>query len=71
MGHLTPHGSSRRTPPGRDVTAGYAVRRAPCNRQVVLDLLTGAARRFPVHRLAEFDVGQASSRLAESEPPVS
>jgi len=43
----------------------------PRSRQVVLDALTGVARRFPVHGLVEFDVGQASSRLAESEPPVS
>ena len=62
---------SRRTPPGRDSTAGYVVRPVPRSRQVVLDALTGAARRFPVHGLVEFDVGQASSRLAESEPPVS
>jgi pyruvate/2-oxoglutarate dehydrogenase complex dihydrolipoamide acyltransferase (E2) component len=71
VGRLTPHGSSRRTPPGRDGTAGYVVRPVPRNRQVVLDLLTRSARRFPVHGLVEFDVGQASSRLAGSEPPVS
>jgi hypothetical protein len=47
------------------------VRPVPRNRQVVLDALTGAARRFPVHGLVEFDVGQARSRLAESQPPVS
>ena len=38
---------------------------------MVLDALTGAARRFPVHELAEFDAGQASARLAESQPPAS
>lgn len=63
--------AAHRTPPGRDGTAGYVVRPVPRSRQVVLDALTGAARRFPVHGLVEFDVGQASDRLAESEPPVS
>jgi len=63
--------AGRHTPPGRDGTAGYVVRPVPRSRQVVLDALTGAARRFPVHGLVEFDAGQVSSRLTESEPPVS
>jgi hypothetical protein len=64
--------SAAAPPPGRDGTAGYVVRPVPRSRQVVLDALTGVARRFPVHGLVEeFNVGQASSRLAESEPPVS
>lgn len=71
MDRFTPRESSRRISPGRDGRAGYAVRPVPRNRQVVLDALTGAARRFPVHGLVEFDVGQASSRLAGSQPPVS
>ena len=37
------------------------------NRQVVLDVLTGAARRLPVHGLVE----SASSRIVDSQPPVS
>lgn len=68
--HLLPGGSTR-IPWNRDGKPGYVVRPVPRNRQVVLDMLTGAARRFPVHGLVEFDVGQASGRLAESEPPVS
>jgi hypothetical protein len=47
------------------------VRPVPRSRQVMLDLLTGAARRFQVHGLVELDVGQASSRLTESEQLVS
>jgi pyruvate/2-oxoglutarate dehydrogenase complex dihydrolipoamide acyltransferase (E2) component len=47
------------------------VRPVPRSRQVMLDLLTGAARRFHVHGLVELDVGQASSRLTESEQLVS
>jgi hypothetical protein len=66
MGHRTSRGSRGRTLPGRDGKAGYVVRPVPRNRQVVLDALTGAARRFPVHGLVEFDVRQASSRLAEA-----
>jgi hypothetical protein len=71
LGHRTSRGSRGRTLPGGDGRAGYVVRPVPRNRQVVLDALTGAARRFPVHGLVEFDVRQASSRLAESQPPVS
>jgi len=71
MGHLPSRGSMRRTPADRDEMAGYVVRPVPRNRMVVLDLLAGAARRFQVHGLVEFDVGQASARLSKSEPPVS
>jgi hypothetical protein len=49
LGHRTPRGSRGRTLPGRDGKAGYVVRPVPRNRQVVLDALTAAARRFPVH----------------------
>jgi len=66
-----PRGSNHRTPPESDGHAGYVVRRVPRNRQIVLDMLIGAARRFPVHGLVEFDVGHASSQLAQSESPVS
>lgn len=49
----------------------YVVRPVPRARHVVLDMLTGAKRRFPVHALVELDVAHASSLLARSEPPVS
>jgi 2-oxoacid dehydrogenases acyltransferase (catalytic domain) len=68
---LTSRGSNGRTQHDRDGQAGYVVRPVPRSRQVVLDLLTGAARRSQVHGLVEFDVGQASSQLAESEQLVS
>jgi pyruvate/2-oxoglutarate dehydrogenase complex dihydrolipoamide acyltransferase (E2) component len=47
------------------------VRPLPRSRQVILDVLTGAARRLPVHGLVEFDVGSASSRIVDSQPAVS
>lgn len=71
MDRLRHRGSGHRTPQDRDGTAGYVVRPLPRNRQVVLDVLTGAARRFPVHGLVEFDVGSASLRIVDSQPPVS
>ena len=49
----------------------YVVQPLPRYREVVLDRLIGAARRFPVHALVEFDVGEARSRLAVSDTPVS
>jgi pyruvate/2-oxoglutarate dehydrogenase complex dihydrolipoamide acyltransferase (E2) component len=64
-------GSGHRIPQDRAGAAGYVVRPVPRNRQVVLDVLAGAARRFPVHGLVEFDVERAGSRLADSQPPVS
>ena len=51
--------------------AGYVVRRVPRERRPVLDRLAGASRRFQVHALVELDVGEASARIAASEPHVS
>lgn len=50
---------------------GYVVRPMPRDRQVVLDLLMRASRRFPVHALVELDVGRASALIREADPPVS
>jgi pyruvate/2-oxoglutarate dehydrogenase complex dihydrolipoamide acyltransferase (E2) component len=50
---------------------GYTVRPVPRDRLIVLDMLRGAARRFPVHGLVEFDVGRASALIAEAPSPVS
>lgn len=50
---------------------GYTVRPVPRDRLIVLDMLRGAARRFPVHGLVELDVGRASALIAEAQPPVS
>jgi hypothetical protein len=46
VGRLTSRGSNGRTQHNRDGKAGYVVRPVPRSRQVVLDFLTGAARRF-------------------------
>ncbi|MFH8252605.1 2-oxo acid dehydrogenase subunit E2 [Microbacterium sp. B2969] len=50
---------------------GYVVSRVPSNRRPVLDRLVGASRRFQVHALVEFDVSEASARIAQAEPHVS
>lgn len=50
---------------------GYVVRPVPRDRQVVLDLLIRASRRFPIHALVELDVGRASALIREADPPVS
>ena len=50
---------------------GYTVRPVPRDRLIVLDMLRGAARRFPVHGLVELDVGRASALIAEAPSPVS
>ncbi|HEX6232711.1 MAG TPA: 2-oxo acid dehydrogenase subunit E2 [Jiangellaceae bacterium] len=43
----------------------YRVQRVPRGRQVVLDVLAGAAQRYPVHALVEFDVTVAEQRLRD------
>jgi len=48
----------------------FVVRPLPRHREVVLDRLMGASRRFPVHALVEFDVAEAHSRLTASDPPI-
>ena len=50
---------------------GYVVRPIPADRLVVLDWLTRASRRYPVHGLVEFDVSVAQGRIAAADPPVS
>jgi pyruvate/2-oxoglutarate dehydrogenase complex dihydrolipoamide acyltransferase (E2) component len=47
------------------------VRPIPAERLVVLDWLTRASRRYPVHGLVEFDVSVARGRIAGADPPVS
>jgi len=64
-------GPDTRPPQDHDGPAGYVVRPLPANRKVVVDRLFGAVRRFPIHGLVEFDVEQARSAIAGSEPPVS
>ena len=49
----------------------YRVQRVPRGRQVVLDVLAGAARRYPVHALVEFDVTVAEQRLRDRGGAVS
>jgi hypothetical protein len=55
----------------RGAPAGYVVRAIPADRLVVLDWLTRASRRYPVHGLVEFDVSVARPRISGAEPPVS
>jgi pyruvate/2-oxoglutarate dehydrogenase complex dihydrolipoamide acyltransferase (E2) component len=50
---------------------GYVVRPVPRERRPVLDRLSGASHRFQVHALVELDVGEASTRIAASDPHVS
>ncbi|HSJ60586.1 MAG TPA: 2-oxo acid dehydrogenase subunit E2, partial [Jiangellaceae bacterium] len=49
----------------------YQVQRVPRGRQVILDVLAGAARRYPVHALVEFDVTVAEQRLRDGGGAVS
>lgn len=49
----------------------YQVQRVPRGRQVILDVLAGAARRYPVHALVEFDVTVAEQRRRDGGGAVS
>ncbi|HEX6336737.1 MAG TPA: 2-oxo acid dehydrogenase subunit E2 [Jiangellaceae bacterium] len=49
----------------------YRVQRIQRGRQVILDVLAGAARRYPVHALVEFDVTVAEQRLRDRGGAVS
>jgi pyruvate/2-oxoglutarate dehydrogenase complex dihydrolipoamide acyltransferase (E2) component len=49
----------------------YRVQRVQRGRQVILDVLAGAARRYPVHALVEFDVTVAEQRLRDGGGAVS
>jgi len=49
----------------------YRVQRIQRGRQVILDVLAGAARRYPVHALVEFDVTVAQQRLRDRGGAVS
>jgi pyruvate/2-oxoglutarate dehydrogenase complex dihydrolipoamide acyltransferase (E2) component len=55
----------------RRPAAGYVLRPVPRHRQVVLDMLTSATRRFPIHGIVELDVGRARECIAAADPPVS
>ena len=48
--------------------AGYVVCPIPRERQPVLDRLTSASRRFPVHALVELDVTRAAERIRLAQP---
>lgn len=50
---------------------GYVLRPVPPHRQVVLDMLSSATRRFPIHGIVELDVGRAKECMAGADPPVS
>ena len=50
---------------------GYVLRPVPRHRQVVLDMLSSASRRFPIHGIVEFDVGRAREYIVGADPPVS
>lgn len=50
---------------------GYVLRPVPRHRQVVLDMLSSATRRFPIHGIVEFDVERARQRIVGADPPVS
>lgn len=50
---------------------GYVLRPVPRHRQVVLDMLSSATRRFPIHGIVELDVGRAKECMAGADPPVS
>jgi pyruvate/2-oxoglutarate dehydrogenase complex dihydrolipoamide acyltransferase (E2) component len=50
---------------------GYAVRPMPHDRLIVLEMLRGAGRRFPVHGLVELDVGRAAPLIEAADPSVS
>lgn len=47
------------------------LRPVPPHRQVVLDMLSSATRRFPIHGIVELDVGRAKECMAGADPPVS
>lgn len=49
----------------------YRAQRVQRGRQVILDVLAGAARRYPVHALVEFDVTVAEQRLRDRGGAVS
>lgn len=49
----------------------YRVQRIQRGRQVILDVLAGAARRYPVHALVEFDVTVAEQRRRDRGGAVS
>lgn len=49
----------------------YRVQGIRRSRQVILDVLAGAARRYPVHALVEFDVTTAEQRLRDLDRTVS
>lgn len=55
----------------RPPAEGYVVRPVPRHRQVVLDMLSAATRRFPIHGIVEFDVARARDCIAGADPPVS
>jgi pyruvate/2-oxoglutarate dehydrogenase complex dihydrolipoamide acyltransferase (E2) component len=52
-------------------TRPYAVTPFPAGRRVVLDVLRAAQRRVPVHALVEYDVTEASRRMAHAPQHVS
>lgn len=54
-----------------DEQPGFVVRRIPPDREVVLDWLVRATRRYPVHGLVEMDVGEARALIEQAAGAVS
>lgn len=50
---------------------GYVLRPVPRHRQVVLDMLSSATRRFPIHGIVELDIARAGKCIAAADPSVS
>ncbi len=47
------------------------LRPVPRHRQVVLEMLSSATRRFPIHGIVELDIGRAREYIVGADPPVS